>query len=368
MRPRDLLILTGVLTLGAAFGAVVLSTDASAVELPPGTASAVEVPIAPVAPVAPAVADGTGAAVEASMVKEERAPVDTSGWTTGTVMGDIGIAVSVLDRIQTISVVVEEMRNAIGIDNTFRHPHKYIVPVKMGIGTPTFEVTGIEFSEYPYCVSLYVPGLNGDQRTVVIDKTSPLHNGLRLDITPGSPFSVLLRDQDQNPYPQIDVRLVPVDAMGRAPHVGTTDSFGSVVFDSVLKGDYQIITGQQGMPLAEPETITVHPGTRMYGPKVQGQGHVVTVQRGMKKQFSVTTPTGYGVADAKIQLTASDRTRLTVLEAVTDFNGRAEFPHLTPGVWLMNVVKDHHEPRTKQFTIKDGELPPVEEIKLVRVR
>ena len=376
MRPRDLLILSGLLVLGATVGIVVLSSDSHADELPPGARTAAETPAAAPVPVAvPAdAAQGGSLPAEASLVEDnETERIDTSGWTTGTVMGDIAIAVSILDQITTIMVCVEEMRSPIARDGTatggtFRHPHKYMVPVKMGVGTPTFVVTDIAFSEYPYCVSLYAPGLNGGRCVVVIDKKNPLHNNLELRITPGSPFSVLLRDQDQNPYPNIDVRLVPVgDPLGRSPHSKVTDNFGSVVFENVLSGDYQIITGQNGMPLGPPETIHVGPGERLYGPKVQGQSYVVTVPRGQPLQVSVSCG-GYGAADARIKLTASDRTKLTVLEAVSDYSGRAEFPHLTPGVWLIEVLKDNHEPRTRQITIKDGEPPPVEQVVLFRKR
>ena len=370
MRPRDLLILSGLFVLGATVGIVVLSSDSHADELPPGARAAVEAPAAAQVPVPlPAdAAQGGSVPVEAAAVGKEAVRIDTANWTTGTVMGDIEIAVSVLDRITTITVCVEELRSAIGDDNTFRHPNKYIVPVKMGRGTPTFEVRGIAFSEYPYNVSLYAPGLNSSGRTVVIDKEHPLHDDIRLRITPGSPFSVLLRDQDQNPYPNIDVRLVPDGGgLGRPTHSKVTDNFGSVVFENVLSGDYQIITGQQGMPLGPPEKVTVQPGDRLYGPKVQGQSYVVTVPRGQPLQFSVTCR-GYGLADARIKLIASDRTKLTVLEAVSDYSGRAEFPHLTPGVWQIDVVKDNYQLKTRQITIKDGVPPPVEQVVLFRKR
>ena len=373
MRPRDLLTLCGILALGATFGIVTLGTDTHADELPPSTlpTSTATGPTTPTAPdAAHAVGEvGKGAPVEAAMVKDSPERIDTSGWTTGTVRGDVQIAVSVLERITTISICVEEMRNAIDpVSGSFRHPNKYIVPVKMGIGTPTFEVTGIAFSEYPYSVFLYAPGLDGGRKTVVIDKKTPLHNDLVLPIMPGSPFSVLLRDQDQNPYPNIDVRLIAVgDRSGRQDHMKVTDNFGSAVFDSVLSGDYQVVTGQKGMPLAEPDMVTVQQASRMYGPKVRGQGYVVTVPRGMPLQFSVGYR-GYGIADAKIKMQASDKIKLTVLEAVTDFSGRADFPHLTPGIWQIDVTKDNYQITTKQITIKDGELPPIAQIELRPIR
>jgi len=139
------------------------------------------------------------------------------------------------------------------------------------------------------------------------------------------------------------------------------------VFDSVLAGDYQVVAAQNGIPLDEPPRITVQPGGRMFGPKVQGQSYVMTIQRGMRLEAFVSCG-GYRIADATVQMQASDRVKLTQFKLNTDFNGRAEFPHLTPGVWLIDVFKDDFQRTTRQITIKDGETPAPLQVNLVRLR
>lgn len=370
MRARELLILCGALGLSASIGLVLMSSDTLALEVPPSPAA--EVPMAPTAATEStrelAPHDGH---VEPMVVdlRAESPRVDTSSWTKGVVKGDIQIAVSILDQIRTISVVVEELRQPIGPDGSFRHPRRLVVPVQRGIGTPTFEVTGIEFSEYPYTVSLYCPGLNGSSRTVTIDQKTPLYDDLVLQITPGAPFSVLLRDQDQNPYAKVDLRMVPVgEPPGRATQQGITDIFGSVVFDSVLAGDYDLVTAIGGVPLEAPQRITVQPGGRLFGSKVQGQSHTLTVPRGLPLEIFVSTTAGYRIPDARVHLQASDRIKLTQFDVTTDYNGRVEVPRLAPGVWQIDVYKDDHQRTTKQITIKDGEPPTPLQFTLTRLR
>lgn len=372
MRPRDLIILLGTFGLVASIGLVLMSSDTLALELPPGGPAHPAPPAPEANPSGPVIAvapDDDSAPVEAFVRRSDSPREDTTGWTKGIVRGDVQIAVSILDKIQSISVIVEELRNPLAPDGQpFRHPHRIIQKVELGVGTPTFEVKDIPFSEYPYTVSLYVPGLNGGRRTVTIDQKTPLCDDIVLPITPGSPFSVLLRDQDRTPYSDVDVRMLPVgDPLGRPPLQGTTDNFGAALFDNVLSGDYQIVTAQKGMQLAAPEIISVQPGGRMFGSKVQGQSYTVTVERGQALEIFALCG-GYRVADVKILLQATDRLKLTQLEAKTDYNGRAEFPHLTPGVWQIDFIKDDFQRATRQITIKDGQPPPPVEGKLVRLR
>ena len=370
MRARELLILCGALGLSASIGLVMMSSDTLALEAPPRPVA--EAPTAPTvsteSPRELAPHDGQVEPIAVDL-RAESPRVDTAGWTKGVVKGDIQIAVSILDQIQSISVIVEELRQPIGPDNSFRHPHRLVVPVQRGVGTPTFEVTGIEFSEYPYTVRLYSPGLNGSSRTITIDQKTPLYDDLVLQITPGAPFSVLLRDQDQNPYPKVDLRLVPVgEPAGRATQQGITDLFGSVVFESVLAGDYDLVTALGGVPLEAPQRITVQPGGRLFGSKVQGQSHTSIVPRGMPLEIFVSTTAGYRVADARVHLQASDRIKLTQFDVTTDYNGRVEIPRLTPGIWQIDVFKDDHQRTTKQITIKENEPPTPLQFTLTRLR
>ncbi|HEX5052775.1 MAG TPA: carboxypeptidase-like regulatory domain-containing protein, partial [Planctomycetota bacterium] len=319
MRTRDLWMLSGAFCLAAVAGVAMLSQNTFVEAFAPRE-------LGPAADATPAAGTPEVAAAEAAVQRDHEpvvvAPVeafvstkvrdgdrvDTTGWTSGMVKGDIQLAVSILDRLSTITVAVEEARNPTGTGATFRHPWRSLVRVERGRGTPTFEVKDIPFSDYPYIVSVYAPGLNGGRRTVTVDANTPLVDDIVLAITPGSPFTVLARDQDAAPYSGLDVRMQPVgDPAGRPRALGTTDNFGSVVFESVLAGDYQVTVSQDGQPLTEVQTITVQPGNRSFGTKVQGQGYTITVPRGVPLQVQVNDPRGYGVADVELTATASDK-------------------------------------------------------------
>ncbi|MBX3461688.1 MAG: carboxypeptidase regulatory-like domain-containing protein [Planctomycetes bacterium] len=372
MRLRDLLILA---TLVAVFGGAGLwftSQESLAVELPPGGPAAAGGEERPPAGSAPATAVSGDHAIPLAADAAARAPrrQDTAGWTHGIVRGDIQLAVSVLDRIQTISVAVEEARRAIAADGSFRNPYRAIVPVRLGAGTPTFEIRDIPFSEFPYIVSVHAPGLNGSRRTVVIDADTPLVDDVVLTISPGSPFSLLLRDQDALPYTGVQVQLVPTgEPHGRRGAVATSDSFGSVVFEDVLAGDYQVRTSVGGQPVGEMQTLTVQPGLGSFqGSAVRGQGHTLTIPRGVPLVVDVADAAGYGVAEALVKATATDRIKLTELEATTDYGGKARFPHLTPGVWQIDVSKDGFQRSHRLVTIQAGQEPPAQQVQLVRLR
>jgi hypothetical protein len=373
MRARDLTILLVALGLGIGCGVVILATDTLAVELPPmapasaTAATALEAPPeAPPPSVAPP--DEVLVPVSVDFSPSPRDHVDTGGWSKGVVRGDVRLTASVLDRIQTLSVIVEEMRNPIGDDGTFQPPHKQIVPVEIGRGTPTFEVRDVPFSEYPYLVCLHSPGLNGGRSTITIDAKTPLQDVV-LTLMPGSPFSLLLRDQDGMPHAGLTVRMQPTgEPHGRKGYHGRSDSGGGVLFEDVLSGDYQVTVSQGTQPIGEARLVHVEAGARMFRDKVQGQGQVVTIPRGVAMVVQVTDARGYGLADAHIRMQASDRVKLTVVEATTDSSGRAEFPYLVAGTWQMDVEKQDFQRRTRQVSIRPDVPPDPQQVQLVRIR
>ncbi|MBL8729432.1 MAG: hypothetical protein JNM25_13435 [Planctomycetes bacterium] len=377
MRTRDSLILVGALGLCAAAGLVLMTQESFAVELPPGgPAAAAPAAVPAAAPNDAAEAEaaptspGRAVPVEATARAADAGRTETTGWTKGILRGDIQLAVSVLDRIESITVAVEEARQPTRDDGSFHPPYRMVVPVRRGVGTPTFEVRDVPFSEYPYVVSVYAPGLNGTRRTVTVDASSPLVDDIVLAITPGSPFSVLLRDQDAAPYAGLEVKLLPVgEPLGRRASVGTSDNFGSVVFEDMLAGDYQLAVSLGGQPIGDVQTITVQSGRANFQAGAQhGQGYTVTIPRGLPQTVQVSDVAGYGVADATVTATAADRVRLTVLEATTDYGGKAEFAHLTPGMWQLDVDKDGFQRSHLMVKIQAGQLPTPQQVRLVRLR
>ncbi|HLQ36810.1 MAG TPA: carboxypeptidase-like regulatory domain-containing protein [Planctomycetota bacterium] len=297
-----------------------------------------------------------------------RQHTDTSGWTSGIICGDIQIDTSILDKIRTIQVIVAELRNPLAADGTLTHPFHRIEQVTMGVGTPTFRVQQVPFSPYGYQVRVYSAGLNGSQQTVAITAEHPYEDRVRLSILPGAPFSLLLRDQDQAPLAGVEAIMAPIgEPEGRPVLRGLTDNYGSRVFDSVLAGDYRVYAGAVDRPLAEPVEITVHPALHIYrNGQVQSQGTTIVVPRGVPLQLLVVDASGYGIADATVQLQATDRIKLTQVDGRTDFGGRCSFPHLVPGTWQIEVIKDGFQRRTSQVTLKDGDTPPEQTLQLHR--
>ena len=377
MSSRVLSILFGALGLGAVAGIAFFGQDTFAETLPPApldgekanalpTGDSDNVDLSPAdsghVDSGPAAANVAVPAVVSAT--DEPTRESTVGWTKGIVRGDIQLAVSVLDRLETIHVFLEEARNEFQ-DGKFHRRQRLVATVTRGRGTPTFEVTDVPFSEYPYVVSVSAKGLNGSGRTLTIDAKTPLVDDVVLRITPGAPLSLLVRDQDATPFQGLDISVLPVgEPAGRDGMQGTTDNFGSLVFDSVLAGDYQVIASLNGQPLIDPQTISVQPGMKMFSSKVQGQNHTMTIERGVPVQVSVHDRAGYPIVDAKVTATATDRIKLTTRELPTNDQGRVEFTHLAPGTWQISVVKDKFYLWDCQRTLRLGQDPVVLDVTL----
>ncbi|MBL8755909.1 MAG: carboxypeptidase regulatory-like domain-containing protein [Planctomycetes bacterium] len=375
MHARELALLCAASVLVAAGGIAFFTQETHAAGLLPEglepTSVTTESPAPDATSTAAATADlgddGHPVMPVAVSIGEDR-KLDTSGWTAGRIKGDIQIAVSVLDRIESIHVTVAESRNPIASGKYTPAFHR-VVPVVRGRGTPTFDIDGIPFSDHPYVVSVHAPGLNGNRRTLTIDKSHPYCDDIVLSITPGVPLSVLLRDQDNVQFPGLDVLLLPVDEPpARHALRATSDSYGSIVFDNVLAGDYQVLVQSGHQVLLEPRTITVQPGLYTYGRKVQAQCQTLVVPRGVPVRVSVHDRAGYGIGDVRVVATKTDQTLLKAPELPTDASGIADFSHLPPGTWQFSVQKQGFAPWDCQRTIKQGQEPMTLDVTLVPAR
>jgi hypothetical protein len=262
-----------------------------------------------------------------------------------------------------MTVIVEELRS--GFDRNGAQPKRIMQAVERGRGTPTFEVRDVPFSEHPYRVTLHAPGLNASARTLTVNEQNPLHD-VRIAITPGAPYSILLRDQDGGPHRDIDVLLRPQGLPhGRPRLAGKTDNFGSVVFESVLSGQYELVASLEGQTFGEPEIVTVAEGQRLVHGKIRGQGHVMTIARGVQLDIEVGDG-AYGIEGAAVTLVRTDRRRLKEFEGTTDGLGRVRFPHLQPGQWQLTIERDHFHRVDRQFTLRPDMEPQLKRIKMAR--
>jgi len=368
MNHRNLSILIGTACLGIAAGIVFFTQDTLATSLPeqPEYLQAPEVvePVAQpselvdVSPVGGGFHPSSGRGVVEAPIRES-----TAGWTHGVIRGDVILAVSALDKLGTITVIVEELRS--GFARSGEPSPRIMKQVERGRGTPTFEVRDVPFSEYPYRVTLHAPGLNSSARTLTINKDNALHD-IQLAITPGAPYSVLLRDQDGGAHRDIDLLLRPQGLPhGRPRLAGKTDNFGSVVFESVLAGQYELVATLQGQPFGEPEMVTVQEGRRNFGRKIQGQGHVMTISRGVQLDIEVGDG-AYGIEGATVTLLRTDRRRLKELEATTDGLGRVRFPHLQPGQWQVTIERQHFQRVDRHITLRPDMEPQLKRIRMAR--
>ncbi len=371
MRLRESLLGIGLLALVGAAGMALLGGPTAAGELPPppSAATALEGPgdASPGEPAAVAMTARPSEVALADGVFHPSTGRDTTGWTSGLILGDIPLTPQVVERIGTISVVVDELRN---VQPGSPPPFRKVVPVKLGVGTPTFEVKDVPFSDYGYVVRVHAPGLNGGQATVSITKDHPVADDVALAITPGSPFSILLRDQDHAPLKFTELRVVPYrEPHGRPTMLGETDNFGAAVFEDMLAGDYLVHVGPQASPLMEPALVTVQPGSYVQrGSVVLPQGTTILVPRGVPVHATVVQHGGYPMQDAIVTLRQTDRTRVVEMEVRTDVRGLATFPNVLPGQWELEVYKPDFERRLKQLRIAEGDEQGEVRFDMIRLR
>ncbi len=360
LRRRDLLLLAAFALCAAAAALLRTPTDT---DLPVGADAGPAAALAPVDD--PAATPATAPLAAPSRPRAADTPAPAGGWTSGVVRGDIQLAVSVLDRIQSITVEVVEARQAYDRDGSVRLPNRRIVTVERGRGTPTFEVRDIPFSEHPYFVIVRSPGLNGSRAVVPIDAAHPLHEDLVLAITPGAVLSLLARDQDATPYVDLDVTLSPVgDPAGRPPYGGKTDNFGSLVLTNVLAGEYELRAMLGGLLAGEPERLTVQPGGAA---SPRGQGHKLLIERGVAVSVTVADRNGFPLPETAVTATATDRVKLTVREAQTDAIGVARLPLLPAGTWHLTVARNGFHLWDRHVTLQAFQQPLSLEARLAPV-
>jgi len=368
MRTRDLVLLCTAAALVVAVAVPMLGESRAGEVAPPAPpAPAVQPDEAERVPVTQPVDGGPAPRVNPEPAVGDFHPTDgvsTTGWTTGVIRGDIALAVSVLDKVQSLQVVVDELRP---LDNKDKKPFSWRQPVKVGVGTPTFEVRGVAFSPYGYVVRAYAPGANGNQVTVQVNAEHPVAD-VQLAITAAAPFSLLLRDQESQYVTATEVRMVPDGPpLGRPPLAAVSDNYGSALFESALAGNYKVYVGPASAPLIAPQLITVQAGGYSRSANgVQPQGLTLVVPRGVPLSVLCTDPYGNPLEGVAVRLEATDRKVRTEDEGVTDPRGRCEFPRVLGGVWQVDATKPGYETRNRQLTIDPKQPPPELQLQLPR--
>ncbi len=357
--PRDLLLLlttllgllgVGIVAFSFGGGPALGAELTGAPPVGPDPGRAVEAPIAPEEAVA---ADGVFRRSEGSGALA--APVTR---TSGTIRGDITLAAAVVPTLQTVIVRIVEAVQPTDGKQPFSMQHT--IRFAPSDGTPRFTLDEIPFSTSGYVVHAFATGLNGTEQVVQLNAEHPVADVV-LGIHPGTPFSLLLRDQDLNPLSDTEVTMLPVGApLGRATYAKRADTFGAAVFDDVLRGTYRVHVGPLTQPLIEPVDVEV-----LATSGVQVQSKTIVVPRGETLNVSVFGLGGHGLPEIEVKVTSGSDTRFREFKQPTTWAGTATFEHLVPGTYWVNVLDPRYEPRTLPVQVKAGEKPRDVEIRLV---
>ncbi|MEZ5965608.1 MAG: carboxypeptidase-like regulatory domain-containing protein [Planctomycetota bacterium] len=361
MRPHSglLLLLCGLACLtGVGIVAFGLGTDSAAAELDPRPPAENGAGPTGSEPVPSAMTAAEGVFRPSDRVTVTEAPLGHSARTAGVIRGDVTLTASTVDKIKAITIrIVEAVRD----DSTEHKPFTYqmTMPFDPRDGTPKFAVDDIPFSRYGYLVQAFASGLNGTEQMVVLDEEHPIADVL-LGVHPGTPFTVLLRDQELAPLANVEVTLTPDEhPPGRPAYSMVTDSFGAAVFENVLRGPYLAHVGPMAQPIHPPEKVEV-----MANSGLQAQSKTIVVPKGEALVVNVYNAVGHGVTDIEVRLSSGSDVRYRELKQQTDWAGRCVFEHLVPGTYWLNVTDTRYQPRTVPATVRAGEKPKDVEIRL----
>lgn len=279
----------------------------------------------------------------------------------GTIAGSISMTAEVALNVPSFMIVVRESVNTQGRPAGSPQPFQLnrTFPVLQANGTPNFEFQDVPFSEYGYTVSVHVSDYNGDEQYVRLTKEDPVAR-VHLGIRGGVEYSILVRDQERNPLPGLEVHMVPMGhPIGRKSFHGVSDSYGATVFEKVLKGDYRLSVGPPTAPLVDPKVVSLAPSGL--------QAEHVEVPRGVTLSFFVTSG-GYGLTNVAVEATAVDTPQFKRYPLVTDQLGNAVFKHLPPGTYHVNFSAHGYVRRTEKVTVKADEQQPQRTIELTPER
>ena len=372
VKPRDLLLSAlGVVALAATAWFALSTAPAEAAEhaLEPETGTSP----APIRP-EPVVADGvfqkssanSDTSVSDTSVLAVEAPArknaEALALEAGIIRGHVSLSTSVLDRLDAVTITIVEAINLLPASGNAsgsnvapvqkRAPFttSRMLAVAKHKGTPTFTIEGVPFSPYGYTVYAIAPGLNGTELHAVVTKDHPIADVV-LGITGGTPFSVLVRDQQQIPLPNVLVTLMPSGTpLGRPMLQKPTDTFGSVLFESVLRGPYKVHAGPLYAQLCDPKDQDV----------LAESGHVaqslvMVVPRGNDLPVQVFGPSGAGLADVAIEAYATDTQQFRKYEGKTDYSGQFTFKHLPAGNYQVTIKAEAYDHFARTWQVPETE-------------
>lgn len=350
MTPRDI-----ILSLGSA---VLLGTVGFLLFAPRSEVIAFDPPSGPAS--APGAIDDGPAPDLGPVVLARNAPeapaagprIDTTGWTSGRVEGDILLDPRVVHDLGAITVQVIEAPRA-GDDKPYSEVQS--IRWRKGQGTPSFRFDNVPFSPAGYAIAVHAEGLNGSQRFVSINEETP-HRQVELSISPPVPFTVLLRDQFKNPVAETRVELHPTgQPLGRPVLHGSTDNFGSLTFAKTLAGHYQIYVGSLGLHLVDVVETDVQPAGFVFNRSAAVSHQFVEIEVPQGELVTVNVSAGgYSpVGGARLRVYRTDARQYREYVGETDPAGQCKMPPLPAGRYHVAVEHPQYQQFDEEFQLDE---------------
>ncbi len=232
-----------------------------------------------------------------------------------------------------------------------------------GISPLFFTERDVEFSEYGYRVTVFVPGVNGSDQYVRCDVSHP-YSEVSLTLTPGCPFSLRLIDQFRNPVAGHRVALRPKGWPDGRPFVErTSDTFGVSVFESLLAGVWEVLVDDT----PEGEITVAPPGVVNDEAALGVQSAVLTIPLGKPLRIETFDGAGHGLVDVDLTLVLTDTTENRRYTAKSDATGCWTFPNITPGRWQLTASGGgSYSPTTRTIEIQKDVDPEPVRVRLIR--
>lgn len=291
----------------------------------------------------------------------------------GTISGGIRVSTSLLKDLKAYKVIVEENVNTAARDPKQAAPYRQYRTFKVNWskGTPFFDLSNIPFCDNTYRVTVAAEGMNGSSAYINLTSQHPngKHGPLELALTPGTLFSVILRDQRQVPRCDMEVHLAPCGASltTRQRHDGKTNNFGNVIFEGVERGEYTLTVGNSRAPAAPPETVMVYASAAAYSmgrPRVQGK--TIVVPDGEHVTVEVWSRHGMPLEDANLRAWQLEVQRFYNFQGKTDQAGRFVFENVPYGKYQISVDCSNHGRRDHKFEVTKGASTNLVTIKMPR--
>ena len=293
----------------------------------------------------------------------------------GSIYGYLTMPVELFDEVTRYTIVVVEERNeaaakSLGLPRAFNKQRGFRVDPST---TPRFAIHDVPFCQHPYRVKVVASGsdpagYNGSSVLVRLDAGHPTVEEERcvLAISKGVPYAVRLRNQHFKPVTGTWVYMQPTgQQIGLSAQRGETDSFGSVLFESVLAGDYKLFVGDIHRPFIEPIAVRVQQFTPVGKARgIKPQGKVLEVPTGQPVRIEIFNRNRYGVEGVAVRAREVNTTRLFRPETVSDHAGIATFHHLPPGSYEVDIMHREYHRRTCMLEVREDSPPEPMQIEI----